>query len=267
MPAGGLSNELSELRADLISTHAAEDEEGALVVPEGNESPAAEGPPEAETPTTEPEPGPPSALDPQDAAIPEVTEGAPDSPVAVPDEPVAHPAQYIPPPPSDLATPTGPEQYPLPSGHEFGFHAEHGTVSAATVDVAAMPLADFELWLFPEMGHGGYEPGQRTLARVMANLASAGYYPEPWQAQVAASLWARKTYKNTDVEMSRKILERAPAAEVQGLMPKTHSAAAEIFAAEEPESKSWNTMDKGTIVVGGITLVALALPFIIGRKK
>lgn len=257
MADDGLSDSLRELRADLISQHAEDTE--VQSPPEGNDAPATQSPPEAEAPAEEPEPAPPMDTDPVDVATPEVTEEAQSEPVGVPEEPQEVPHQYIPPPPPDMVEGTGPAPYPM--------RAENTWASAQSIDVASMPLADFELFLFPEMGHAGYEAGQRTLARVMANLASAGYYPEPWQAQVAASLWARKTYKNTDVDMTRKILERAPAAEIQGLMPKTHSAAAEMFQAEEPEPSKWQTMDKGTAVVGGITLLAVMIPFLIGRKK
>lgn len=257
MADDGLSDTLQELRADLISQHAEEGE--VQSPPEGNDAPATETPPESEAPAQEPEPAPPMDTDPVDVATPEVTEEAQTEEVPVPEEPQALPHQYVPPPPPEMVDGTGPPTFPM--------RAENTWVTAQSIDVASMPLADFELFLFPEMGHSGYEAGQRTLARVMANLASAGYYPEPWQAQVAASLWARKTYKNTDVDMTRKILERAPAAEIQGLMPKTHSAAAEMFQAEEPEPSKWQMMDKGTAVVGGITLLALTIPFLIGRNK
>ena len=41
--------------------------------------------------------------------------------------------------------------------------------------VAQMLPAEYEAWLFPALGHPGYHQGQLCLARVIANLASAGY--------------------------------------------------------------------------------------------
>ena len=54
------------------------------------------------------------------------------------------------------------------------------------VDIASMPLADYQKWLFPPKGEEGHEEGIETLDMVWATLMAAGYEEEPKKVKVAA---------------------------------------------------------------------------------
>ena len=57
------------------------------------------------------------------------------------------------------------------------------------VDIASMPLADYQKWLFPPKGEEGHEEGIKTLDMVWATLMAAGYEEEP-KVKAAATLWS-----------------------------------------------------------------------------
>jgi len=134
------------------------------------------------------------------------------------------------------------------------------------VDVASMPLADFEEWLYPPEGEEGYEEGQQTLMRAWANLKAAGYDEDMNKVRIATALWARKNWGNTDVESTRHIIERIPSALLYVCIPPATSGktirqlAGDVPLVEVKEAES----DFSSIApwVGVATIGAILIPIL-----
>jgi len=150
--------------------------------------------------------------------------------------------------------------------------------------VAQMVPAEYETWLFPAMGHPGYHMGQLCLARVVANLASAGYnsvsleidpvvYPR--KIQIAAATWSQTHYAGKDLEATRQDLTLAPASEIVSLVPITDVAVNDLVSSqfpplsvEEPEVviKSPKSRIPSMVAIGVSSLVSLAIPVYLMRR-
>tara|TARA_B100002019_G_scaffold293432_1_gene321003 strand:+ start:5638 stop:6333 length:696 start_codon:yes stop_codon:yes gene_type:complete len=87
------------------------------------------------------------------------------------------------------------------------------------VDIASMPLADYQKWLFPPKGEEGHEEGIETLDMVWATLMAAGYEEEPKKVKVAATLWSRRHYDGETSKAARHILQRVPASKIVANLP------------------------------------------------
>lgn len=204
------------------------------------------------TDRTEPEPEGPLAIDPETA------------PLAVAHEPlpIDHPHA------ADIEDWPNPEDYDAPE---------------PDLDLAGLSQADFEEAIFPDEDQPDHAAGQKTLARVEANLKSAGYATdEPWRTQIAAALWGRRTYEHGSVSDVRRRIERAPVAEIIACMPDhgddvvsrmraeikaemaAEAAAAEDIRAAESFDSGGRT---GLTVVGIASVVALSLPLLYARNK
>jgi len=152
--------------------------------------------------------------------------------------------------------------------------------------VAAMLPAEYEAWLFPDMGVPGYHEGQVTLARVLSNLISAGYnagtlgydpviYPRI--VQIAASTWSQGNYRGCNLEETREQLTLAPANQIVDVLPAMDKLTPDILAnsfpalvTEETEIVEIETSQSSSWVapalIGGATLTALILPIYMVRK-
>ena len=152
--------------------------------------------------------------------------------------------------------------------------------------VAAMLPAEYEAWLFPDMGVPGYHEGQVTLARVLSNLISAGYnagtlgydpviYPRI--VQIAASTWSQGNYRGVNLEETREQLSLAPANQIVDVLPSMDKITPDVLATsfpamvttetevieiETPKSNKW----VAPALIGGATLTALILPIYMVRK-
>lgn len=146
--------------------------------------------------------------------------------------------------------------------------------------------AEYEAWLFPDMGVPGYHEGQVTLARVLSNLISAGYnagtlgydpviYPRI--VQIAASTWSQGNYRGCNLEETREQLTLAPANQIVDVLPAMDKLTPDILATSFPamvttetevveietsQSASWIA----PALIGGATLTALMLPIYMVRK-
>ena len=222
----------------------------------------------------EPVPEPSAPVDePQGFAPTDRTEPHPDSPVV--EDPGAGP----------LAVAHEPLPIDHPHASDIGDWptTEQLVVPEADLDLASLTQADFEEEVFPPEDHDGHEDGQRTLARVEANLKSAGYATdEPWRTQIAAALWGRRTYRHGDVAEVRRLIERAPVAEIIACMPDSGDdvvsrmraeirteLAAEAAAAEEIRAaESFDSGGRtGMTVVAIASVMALGLPLLFARRS
>jgi len=150
--------------------------------------------------------------------------------------------------------------------------------------VAQMVPAEYETWLFPAIGHPGYHMGQLCLARVVANLASAGYNATSLdidpvvyarKIQIAAATWSQTHYAGKDLESTRQDLTLAPASEIVSLVPATDVAVGDLVSSqfpplspEEPEMviSSPPSRIPGMVAVGISGLVSLAIPVYLMRR-
>lgn len=152
--------------------------------------------------------------------------------------------------------------------------------------VAAMLPAEYEAWLFPDMGIPGYHEGQVTLARVLSNLISAGYnagtlgydpviYPRI--VQIAASTWSQGNYRGCNLEETREQLTLAPANQIVDVLPAMDKLTPDILATSFPAMVTTETevVEIETsqpaswiapALIGGATLTALILPIYMVRK-
>lgn len=150
--------------------------------------------------------------------------------------------------------------------------------------VAQMVPAEYETWLFPAMGHPGYHMGQLCLARVVANLASAGYnsvsleidpvvYPR--KIQIAAATWSQTHYRGLDLEATRQDLTMAPAAEIVNLIPATDMITTDLVSSPYPpmvpDSPEVITVSKGNswatpVVVGISGISSVVIPILLMRR-
>lgn len=150
--------------------------------------------------------------------------------------------------------------------------------------VAQMVPAEYETWLFPAIGHPGYHMGQLCLARVVANLASAGYNATSLdidpvvyarKIQIAAATWSQTHYAGKDLESTRQDLTLAPASEIVSLVPATDVAVSDLVSSqfpplspEEPEMVISSPPSRlpGMVAVGISGLVSLAIPVYLMRR-
>ena len=121
----------------------------------------------------------------------------------------------------------------------------------------------------------------RRLARVEANLKSAGYATdEPWRTQIAGALWGRRTYDSGDVMDVRRRIERAPVAEIIACMPdlgddvvsrmraeiKSEMVAEAAEVEEIRESESFDSGGRtGMTIVGIASIMAIGLPLLFAK--
>ncbi len=150
------------------------------------------------------------------------------------------------------------------------------------LDLASLSQADFEEAVFPAEDEDDHEAGQKTLARVQANLTSAGYATdEPWRTQIAAALWGRRTYQHGSVSDVRRSVERAPVAEIIACMPdggddtvnrmraeiRAELAAEQAAELEIMASEGLETGGRtGMAVVGVASFLAIGLPLLFARR-
>jgi hypothetical protein len=153
----------------------------------------------------------------------------------------------------------------------------------ANLDLAGLGQADFEEAIFPPEDDSGHDKGQKTLARVEANLKSAGYATdESWRTQIAAALWGRRTYEHGDVDDVRRRIERAPVAEVIACMPDhgddvvsrmraevraelaAEAAAAEEIRAAEGVDTGGRT---GIAVITVASILAIGFPILFAKRS
>lgn len=151
--------------------------------------------------------------------------------------------------------------------------------------VAQMVPAEYENWLFPPMGHPGYHLGQLSLARVIANLSSAGYNSAsmdedpviyPRKVQIAASTWSQTHYQGSDLAETRQQLTLAPAAEIQALVPHTVVSVPDLVSSQYPplsESESLvvdssKPASKTPVILNlaATSLAAVAVPIFLMRR-
>ena len=152
--------------------------------------------------------------------------------------------------------------------------------------VAQMVPAEYEEWMFPPLGHPGYHLGQLCLARVTANLASAGYnsitldedpvvYPR--KVQIAASTWSQTHYTGDDLDTTRRDLTMAPASEIVALIPSTSTMIDDLVSSRYPpmdvevdtvviEEKKAMSPLASVGIVGVGTLTAIILPMYLMRR-
>jgi len=151
------------------------------------------------------------------------------------------------------------------------------------LDLASLSQADFEEAVFPPEDQPEHEAGRKTLARVEANLTSAGYATdEPWRTAIAAALWGRRTYQHGSISDVRRSIERAPVAEIIACMPdngddtvnrmraeiKAELAAEQAAAEEIRAAEGLDTGGRtGMTVVAAASILALGLPLLYARKK
>ena len=150
--------------------------------------------------------------------------------------------------------------------------------------VAQMLPAEYEAWLFPALGHPGYHQGQLCLARVIANLASAGYNTVsldedavvfPRKIQIAAATWSQTHYRGLDLEATRQDLTMAPAAEIVNLIPATDMITTDLVSSPYPpmvpDSPEVITVSKGNswttpVVVGISGISSVVIPILLMRR-
>jgi hypothetical protein len=150
--------------------------------------------------------------------------------------------------------------------------------------VAQMLPAEYEAWLFPALGHPGYHQGQLCLARVIANLASAGYNTVsldedavvfPRKIQIAAATWSQTHYRGLDLEATRQDLTMAPAAEIVNLIPATDMITTDLVSSPYPpmvpEQPEVITVSKGNswatpVVVGISGISSVVIPILLMRR-
>ena len=269
--ADGLSEGLQELQDSLSGATGADNQPDEVpsesAVPEDAQIETADS---AVGDDTVPEPAPP--VDSPEGWNPtDRTEPLPDSPISI--EPEADLAVAHEPLPLDHPHASDIGDWPTPDELE---------IPEANLDLAGLSQADFEEAIFPPEDKSDHDKGQKTLARVEANLKSAGYATdEPWRTQIAAALWGRRTYDHGDVVDVRRRIERAPVAEVIACMPDhgddvvsrmraevRAELAAEAAQAEEIRaSESFETGGHtGMAVVGIASVLAIGLPLLFARR-
>jgi hypothetical protein len=136
------------------------------------------------------------------------------------------------------------------------------------VDIASMPLADYQAWLFPPKGEDGHEEGTNTLEMIWATLTAAGFEEDISKTKIAATLWSRRHYEGETPSAARHIVQRVPASKIVNYLPPSMEAKAleslspvPIHMAKEAETETnWMPI----AIASG---VALLIPLIATRKK
>ena len=171
--------------------------------------------------------------------------------------------------------PEGPSSEPIdlsymerPQDYEFEI-----ALAENRVDIASMPLADYQKWLFPPKGEEGHDEGIETLDMVWATLMAAGYEEEPKKVKIAATLWSRRHYDGETSKAARHILQRVPASKIVANLPpsmdvKTLENISPVIVTPqimESESKT-NKMSDYVPIAIAVGLASLTPWFIMGRK-
>ena len=143
--------------------------------------------------------------------------------------------------------------------------AKDSLAAEETSMIAALDLSDYEDWLF------GDEMGKRTLSRIITKLKREGYDYKPWQISIAAAAWSKDNYHDTNLSDTRHLAERVQIAALADYIPQgaeniqeviaSVRRAEEIFEATVPQKTTipW-------IMVGGVSALAIAIPFILRRR-
>jgi hypothetical protein len=245
--------------------------------------------------TDAPDEVPSEDAQPEDAQVETIDSVTDVEPVAEPDQPEGgwNPTDRTEPSPDSPVdvdpggAPLAVAHEPLPIDHphasDIGDWPTPEELPEPDLDLAGLSQADFEEAIFPDEDESDHAAGQKTLARVEANLKSAGYATdEPWRTQIAAALWGRRTYEHGSVSDVRRRIERAPVAEIIACMPDhgddvvtrmraeikaemaaEAAAAEEIRAAESFESGGRT----GMTVVAIASVMALGLPLLFARRS
>jgi len=135
------------------------------------------------------------------------------------------------------------------------------------VDIASMPLADYQAWLFPPKGEDGHEEGTNTLEMIWATLTAAGFEEDLAKTKIAATLWSRRHYEGETPSAARHIVQRVPASKIVNYLPPSMEVKAleslspvPIHMAKEAESETnWMPL----AVASG---VALLIPILATRQ-
>jgi hypothetical protein len=132
--------------------------------------------------------------------------------------------------------------------------------------VAQMVPAEYEEWMFPPMGHPGYNSVTLDEDPVV--------YPR--KVQIAASTWSQTHYTGDDLETTRRELTMAPASEVQVLIPATSTMIDDLVSSRYPpmdvEVETVMVEDKTTSplvsmgVIAATGLTAMILPIYLVRR-
>ena len=132
--------------------------------------------------------------------------------------------------------------------------------------IATMDLSDYEEWLFDD------EMGNRSLARVIAKLKSQGYDYKPWQVSIGAAAWSKENYRNTSLEDTRYLVERAKPNELNSFIPESADGISTVIDSikRAEEIRGINTTKKPSKkhwpVIGGIAGISIIIPYLINRK-
>ena len=132
--------------------------------------------------------------------------------------------------------------------------------------IATMDLSDYEEWLFDD------EMGNRTLARVIAKLKSQGYDYKPWQISIGAAAWSKENYRNTSLEDTRYLVERAKPNELNSFIPESADGISTVIDSikRAEEIRGINTTTKSSKkhwpVIGGIAGISIIIPYLMKRK-
>ena len=87
------------------------------------------------------------------------------------------------------------------------------------VEIASMPLADYQAWLFPPKDKDGHDEGVNTLEMLWATLKAAGYDEDLAKVKIAATLWSRRHYEGETPMAARHIVQRVPASKIVEYLP------------------------------------------------
>jgi len=159
-----------------------------------------------------------------------------------------------------------PEPAPyMESPNDYNFEV---SMAEDRVDIAAMPLADYQSWLFPPKGKDGHEEGTNTLEMIWATLKAAGFDEDISKVKIAATLWSRRHYEGETPSAARHIVQRVPASKIVNYLPPSMEVKAleslspvPIQMVKEAEQKTnWMPI----AVASG---VALLLPIIANMKR
>tara|TARA_R110001632_G_scaffold133128_1_gene247651 strand:- start:2121 stop:2900 length:780 start_codon:yes stop_codon:yes gene_type:complete len=132
--------------------------------------------------------------------------------------------------------------------------------------IATMDLSDYEEWLFDD------EMGRRTLARVIAKLKSQGYDYKPWQISIGAAAWSKENYRNTSLEDTRYLVERAKPNDLNSYIPESADGISTVIDSikRAEEIRGINTTSKSSKkhwpVIGGIAGISIIIPYLMKRK-
>ena len=147
-------------------------------------------------------------------------------------------------------------------------YAEVYAAHAMSQRIASMPLAEYEGWLFPQVGSPDHLRGQMCLARIEASLkaANGGHsISDLWQIKIGAALWSRLHYREGDAETTRQEVEKAPPMELIPLIPKNASEAISVIEEMQASNIESGSQIKWWGVVGACA-AAIVVPVFFLRR-